>query len=188
MSMMKALTIGAASIALSAVIAAAPGSVSAATVTGDLADGGSTDVTFGVNSPFPFQGGVSDIESGTSGFFEHTFNVDPAGFGHADVSVTTTNFERLASVTIQWITGGDSATIDGPAGEEASVGTTFSLTQPSDTLRISWVMKDDVPKGSLSFAGTITAIPLPAAGWLLLGGLGALGGMAATRRRREMAA
>ena len=169
--------------AAAAAIALAPVVASASTVTGDLLDGDTTNVTFGVNSPFNFQGGVTNIVGGATGSFTHTFTVSPSGFGGAAASVDSFNAERFVSVTISWLTGGASETISGAGLIGATVLTTFS---PSDTLKIEWQTVDGASLAALSFGGTITAIPVPAAGWLLLTALGGLGVMA--RRRKHAAA
>ena len=186
MSMIKALTIGAASIAMSAVVAAAPESVSAATVSGDL----EVDQVYSVNianSPFEFSGAVTGIAAGASGSFSRVFTVDPLGFGDAGASVTLQDFTKFEHVTVSWANGTSVSISDANPTELAM--TTFSAGQLTDTLTISWLRAvGTTGNTSFNYSGTVSAIPLPAAGWLLLGGIGALGSIAAARRRREASA
>ena len=124
-----------------------------------------------------------DIDPATPGYFIlKVGNIDPGGKLGLDPVYTHFFFENLDDLsTLAW--GGDFCYSD-----LGSMGMFDALVAEQDCEKmLSWLTVLNADGGKLSHITTTTGdpgtvIPLPAAGWLLLGGLG---GLAALRRRKK---
>lgn len=125
---------------------------------------------------------------GGAGDWRHTFDLARAGTGSAAVSLTPAVAKAFAGLTLAWWDLNGEGDADDVLLKETSVGAGVTelatVFGDPDTLvqqlRISWTAST-----GRAFDGDVTietsAVPLPAAGLLLVGGLGAFG---AFKRRK----
>lgn len=162
-------------LAAAAAIAFVPALAGAATLdpNNDIVDGGVYNLSNG-----PFNWGI-DFEGGdVAGSVEFTFVNDTSATGAASQgTVLQFTGEFFDGVTAAW-TNGESETIASGTTGLFHVTTTIAFGA-SDTLTVSW---GDVTGDFADIDLAVAAVPLPAAGLLLLGGLGA---MAASRRKKK---
>lgn len=127
-------------------------------------------------SGFSLSSGAAVGLSGTGPYsFQTTTAVDSGQYGFMATGSTKTqsgSFSESGQSFVGTITTGSAGSLDFSQTQGIQLGT-FMLGSQSVTL-----------KGDVNFDGE-TTVPLPAAGWLLAAGLGALG---AARRRRASAA
>jgi hypothetical protein len=163
-------------------IAMLPAAASAVTLdtTNNIGDGGNYDIFGG-----PYFFGASFDGTDGAGVFAFNFFNGSATDKTVGVTIGTvlqTAFSAVftSGVTAEWLNGG-SAFI--PQG----VTSTFEITTllapgTADTLKVTY--GDVVGGGRADIDLVIAAVPLPAGGLLLIG---ALGGLAALRRRKKAA-
>lgn len=156
-----------------AVLVVLSGAASAATIVDD----GTTVINDpGVNNVYFF-----DAETdGGSGDWRHTFDLGLAGSGLASVSLTEDVAEAFDDLTFSWWDINGAGDGDDVQLSQTSVGTGITrlstVFEDPETLvqqlRITW--SNSTGEG---FDGdvNVSTVPVPAAGLLLLGGLGALG-------------
>ena len=161
------------------------GSAFAATFdpTNTLVSGGSYDI---LANPLFFNS--TYVHSDAAGFYNFTFTNSSATAVQAAVTVATVNqfLLRFATtgVTFTWLTGGNTATIAQNVTGTVSLSTTIA-SLGSDTLRVVFgnpTQRVVGGRGTIDLA-VAAVVPLPAGGLLLLG---ALGGIAALRRRKTV--
>lgn len=161
----------------------APVMASAVTLssTNNINVGGSYDLLAG---PYFFHADYSNAD--VAGVYDFIFTNSSATDQHTAVSIGTvlqSTLKFLGGVTVTWLTGGNTTTVP-----EGTVGT-FTLDTligagGSDTLRVAFGdPTTTIPNGRGSVDLTVAAVPLPAGGLLLVG---ALGGIAALRRRKSV--
>ena len=160
--------------------------VAASAVTFDplntLVDGGSYDI---FADPLFFNS--SYVNADVAGTYKFTFTNLTTTAVTAAVTVGTVNQFLLkfglTGVTFTWLTGGNTATIATNVSGSITLDTVIAGLG-SDTLKVAF---GDPTQRRTNGRGTIdlsvAAVPLPAGGLLLLG---ALGGIAALRRRKAV--
>jgi len=164
-------------------IAVMPLSANALTV---LADGGS--YTLDAAGAAPFVGNIDAV--GGSGTFTSTFTATPTNFGEMSLSVITAFLDLFDNLKVEWQTTGGtmlSAVDPIPVGTTKLL-TTFDATNSTQNLVFTWADSTDTTgqtNGPVGFDFAVSPVPVPAAGFLLLGALGGLG--FAGRRRRKVA-
>jgi len=166
-----------------------PMSVNASTVNpgSDIADGG----TYSVFDPHFYAEAFKRKDS--AGVREFTF--ENTGATSQTLLLTTVTVNALATmfkggVTFEWLGSGDSVTVSGKKKVFSGEFDALIAADSSETLRVSFGDPKKRPGfrdgGSAHFsietAAAPSPIPLPAGGLLLLG---ALGGIAALRRRAK---
>jgi hypothetical protein len=135
---------------------------------------------------------VLDWRAFVTGSLTLTTYVDPllpAGVGNTTVRLLE-GFQGpgnlFTSQTVQW--GDDGPVLNIPMnGPAVAISTTFTDSGlPGQDLVFRWTTQEDQVSDPASFTAAVSAIPLPAGGWLLLTAFGSL--IVAKRRRKEAAA
>ena len=174
-------------------LAVSAGAASAATIS--VVDGATTKGTIdcGGGCEGLFDGSLSDMFA--------TFYPQPAGGQNADhvrnylATLTTEEIPTLAirsdlgEGTLDGLSDDSNATFSSLAVWVAfKLGNNYAFVKnvSGSSLTYSWTKSSgsDGDGAGLSNITEIGVIPLPAAGWLLLGGLGALGAVARRKRRK----
>lgn len=184
-NMFKALAFA----SVSALAVAAPMAANAVVVTETLGPGspsvysGST-LDFHVGDIYDF---ALSFDVGTAGYVDINFMLvpPPSSVGAVSTEIylpSPTDISTLVGGTVQWLNGGipDGSPTDISALGPTVLGTTFTAGE-TETLRISW---DSATVGS-QITAAVAAVPVPATGFLLLGGIGAIG---AFRRKKKAVA
>ena len=162
-----------AGVAAAAVLAAGLAATSASAVPVSVANGDSVD--FG-NLDFA---GEAVSGAGGAGAWMVTFNAASSGTGEALVTIGPRNLEAWTDLMVGW-SGGESAVVEPTS---TTVSTMFLDPESlSQMLIISW--SDSLPGFAFDVEGTVavSAIPLPAAGLMLLTDIGGLGVMRSRRK------
>ena len=160
--------------------------VAASAVTFDplntLVNGGSYDI---FADPLFFNS--SYVNADVAGTYKFTFTNLTTTAVTAAVTVGTVNQFLLkfglTGVTFTWLTGGNTATIATNVSGSITLDTVIAGLG-SDTLQVAFgdpTQKRKLGRGTIDLS--VAAVPLPAGGLLLLG---ALGGIAALRRRKAV--
>ena len=160
--------------------------VAASAVTFDplntLVNGGSYDI---FADPLFFNS--SYLHADVAGTYKFTFTNLTTTAVTAAVTVGTVNQLLLkfglTGVTFTWLTGGNTATIATQVSGNVTLSTVIAGLG-SDTLQVAFgdpTQKRKLGRGTIDLS--VAAVPLPAGGLLLLG---ALGGIAALRRRKAV--
>lgn len=173
----KLKTLGAA-----AVIALAPLAASAATIHGQIDIGGLVNLP---GSNFSAAGNV-DLVQGTSTVQQATGTFDAEGVGFLDlVALTDIDFTTPGAIWsvggFSFVATGFSSIVDGVTKSFKAVGIVSHASYDDSEGALSFTTQNGDTQ--VSFSST-TVVPVPAAGFLLVGALGALG----VARRRKKAA
>jgi hypothetical protein len=155
-----------AGLAAAAVLATGLAATSAGAVPVSVSSGDSVD--FG-NLDFA---GEAVSGAGGAGSWFVTFNAASSGTGEALVTIGPRNLSAWTDLMVGWSDGESSVVTP----TSTTVSTMFlDPASLSQMLIISW--SDSLPGFAFDVEGTVAVspIPLPAAGLLLIGGLGALG-------------
>jgi len=188
---MRPLRIFSANIIVGLLIASASAATASAVDFGDVSDGteivlsGQDSVNL-ANEPFHFVATTGESGEGSGVIVINFFTnpLVPSGVGRVDfTNATGGTFSAFSS----WrndgpTTGGEFKCISSACSTSGSINMTtdFDSTTDRDRVRIAWKDFD-----SASIEGTFAAVPLPAAGWMLLVGIGGL--VTATRRKKVKA-
>jgi hypothetical protein len=169
-------------IGVALVIAAMPLSANALTV---LSDGGS--YTLDAPGAAPFLGNIDAVGGG--GTFTSTFTATPIAFGEMRLSVIPDFLALFTGLKAEWQTVGGAvlAAIDPILAGSSKLLTTFDVANSTQNLVFTWTGSVDTSgqvNGPVGFDFAVSPVPVPAAGFLLIGALGGLGLM---RRRRKTA-
>lgn len=159
-------------------LVAAPVAGQAATLNpgNNIVNGGTYDIA---NGPFQFGLITSAIEGAKS--YSFTFSAaSQTTVGAAAVTAIQLG-GSFKNLVVSWANG-QSVNVPTGSGVFAQIISTVIAGGGSDVLSISWT---SAKNASLQVA--VQAVPVPAAGFLLLGGLGALG-LVARRRKAAVAA
>lgn len=160
--------------AVAALALSVSGGVSeAATV---ITNGGSSGISYG--DDFVAQ----ILNPSGAGSFTHTFTsvVDPLGV-NAQVSVLTIT-GTFTGMVLSWLDG-SLATLSSISviPTTTTLATVFTIPNLTQSVRVSWTGSTT---NAIAVLGVVAAVPVPAGGLLLIG---ALGGLAALRRRKKAA-
>lgn len=167
-------------VAAAVSIAMLPAAASAVTLdaTNNITNTGSFDIFGG-----PYFFGASFSGTDTSGMFSFDFFNSSATDKTVGVTVGTvlqSTAKFIGGVTAEWLNGNSIFIPEGKT--QVFEITTLLAAGSSDTLKITF--GDPSGGGRADIDLTVAAVPLPAGGLLLLG---ALGGLAALRRRKQAA-
>ena len=149
---------------------------SAATV---LSDGDTVTISGGLETEFV--GNV--IGNGSSGSWSVNFEATDSGNGSAEVTIGGLVAGNFAGLVMSWINTDTLALISSVAIVPVSVSLDTLFVDPTSlnqTLEISW---DRSIAGTAFDVEIVAAVPIPAAGFLLVGALGGLGFVG--RRRKK---
>jgi hypothetical protein len=174
-------------LAVAAAVAMAPLGASAATLNpiNDIVSGGTYDIDLG-----PYAFGV--FMTSSDNVLSYTFNFTNTSavsqtFGAVVATVLQSTAQFVGGMTAAW-TNGDSIMIaqgTGPANHPSRTQGFSIFTQLSagetDTLTLTF--GDTTGRGNAGLQMTVASVPVPAGGLLLIG---ALGGIAALRRRKSV--
>lgn len=164
-------------VAVAAVLSAAPLAASAATL---LEDGNTYTIGYAEQE---FYGDVNS-GAGGAGFWEVLFNADTDPVGSsASATIGRIVAGQFSNLVMSWYDAGHNLlSSTSIVVGETTLATVFTAPNMSQYLNFAWT-------GSSVRAGfdveVVAAVPVPAAGFLLVG---ALGGLAALRRRKSTAA
>ena len=188
---MRPLRIFSANIIVGLLIASASAATASAVDFGDVSDGteivlsGQDSVNL-ASEPFHFVATTGESGEGSGVIVINFFTnpLVPSGVGRVDFTNATGgtfsafSFWRNDGPT----TGGEFKCISSACSTSGSINMTtdFDSTTDRDRVRIQWEGFE-----SASIEGTFAAVPLPAAGWMLLVGIGGL--VTATRRKKVKA-
>lgn len=120
--------------------------------------------------------GIFNVYNDDKGLFEDSYTFTLANDGAVEVRITEESFISFLDFAIEGLSG----TIDGQGGS----GTAFIVNgleaDTQYTLKITGNITGD---DGGSYAGLVTAVPLPAAAWLF--GTALLGGAVVARRKQQ---
>lgn len=171
--MVNALKTFALAAAATAALALAPMAANASIVT--VTDGGS--YAFNPSDNYSF---YKDLAAGSgAGMVSFTFNTVGVTTGVVAGSVFLTTGANLMNGVAQWISNG-TVLAQKDIGYSSGYNLLNTIFSPGNdyTLKLSW----DGVKSDGILSAQVNVVPVPAAGVLLLGGLGAMG---ALRRRKK---
>jgi len=168
-------------LAVAAVVAVTPLAASATTF---LVDDGI--YTLDAPGAAPFLGNVDAL--GGAGDFTVTFSATPTNYGEMELTIGGGFLALFDDLKVGWQTvGGSVLTAIDPIVEGTGIlQTTFDVVNSTQKLVFSWTDSvDSTVGGTLEGRGfdfEVSPVPVPAAGFLLIGALGALG---VARRRKS---
>lgn len=190
MSMLRSLKSAAFGLIAAFGLAFAAPSVDAATLTRTLVHEGQYTVT----TPTQFSGtmdlqlaGAPGELTGPGGIWAE-FTVVPAGTGFGELALTNYHSGLFTGLTAKWVdvaTNTTLATLTPLTAGLNTLATVFTAATQTQRLELTWdslLVPQEASQSSLVPAVYIAPVPLPASGLLLVG---ALGGIAALRRKKK---
>ncbi len=168
-------------LAVAAVVVTAPLAASATTFLVD-------DGVYTLDAPgaAPFLGNVDAVGGG--GDFTATFSATPTNFGLMKLTILQSFVNLFDDLKVEWQTlgGATLAAVDPIVAGSAELQTKFDAVNSTQNLVFSWTDSVDSTAGGTQrprgFDFEVAPVPVPAAGLLLVGALGALG---VARRRKS---
>jgi hypothetical protein len=196
MGIFRSTALGAAALALSAGVASASTTIMENGESFGPLGPGTWDFVSGGATAFTTNDAVGDPDnpprttSLLNGFWRVGFETANAGQGEGFATLTTTGLNSFTNLRISWLDADSnllSSSLVGAISRGSAEGeANISFLEPFELVRYLQVSWDTAAQENVNFtvSAEISVVPLPATAFLMLGGVGVFGGIAALKRRR----